>query len=80
MSIASQKCLHFSGFSEITEVSYNPDVVSYSELLTWFFTHTDPTAHHKKQYQSAIIYVDEEQKKLADSAVEEQQVAPYFGS
>lgn len=49
-------------------------MVSYSDLLTWFFTHTDPTEHHKKQYQSAILYVDAEQKELAESAVAEEQV------
>ncbi|KAH7727374.1 peptide methionine sulfoxide reductase [Aphelenchoides avenae] len=59
--------------TEITEVSYNPDVVSYSDLLTWFFSHNDPTEHHKKQYQSAILYVDPEQKELAEAAVAEEQ-------
>ncbi|TMS34559.1 hypothetical protein L596_002125 [Steinernema carpocapsae] len=55
--------------TEITEVIYDDSVVSYAAILDWFFSHHDATIHRKKQYQSGILYIDEEQKKLAEEAL-----------
>lgn len=52
--------------TEITELQFDPSLSSYEEILGWFFSHHDPTLKHKKQYQSAILYVDSEQKSAAE--------------
>ena len=48
---------------EVTEVKFDPSVLSYRELVDFFWSHHDPVGPRKKQYQSAILYVNEEQKK-----------------
>ncbi|KAI1727616.1 peptide methionine sulfoxide reductase domain-containing protein [Ditylenchus destructor] len=59
--------------TEITELQYDEKQCTYKDLLDWFFAHHDPTVPHKKQYQSAILYVDDEQKSEAESALNQQQ-------
>jgi peptide-methionine (S)-S-oxide reductase len=59
--------------TEITEVQYDPDACTYGDLLEWFFAHNDTTTPQKKQYQSAILYVDDEQKELAEKTIQEKQ-------
>ncbi|KAK0394688.1 hypothetical protein QR680_000875 [Steinernema hermaphroditum] len=56
--------------TEITEVIFDDSIVSYAAILDWFFSHHDPTVHRKKQYRSGILYVNDEQKKLAEEALE----------
>jgi len=60
-----------TGHTEAVQVYYDPDVISYEELLTVHWTHHDPTdadgqfVDRGKQYRPAIFYHNEEQKKLA---------------
>ncbi|VDM42058.1 unnamed protein product [Toxocara canis] len=54
---------------EITEVQFDEKVVSYERLLDWFWEHHNPTERHKKQYQSAILYIDDEQKRIAEQGL-----------
>ena len=58
--------------TEITELQYDENITSYKEILNWFFSHHDCFDVHKKQYQSAILYVDSQQKELAENAINEQ--------
>lgn len=51
---------------------------SYDDILEWFFAHHDPKQHHKKQYQSAILYVDEAQKSSAEKALDNAKVVKLF--
>ncbi|KHN82475.1 Peptide methionine sulfoxide reductase [Toxocara canis] len=55
--------------TEITEVQFDEKVVSYERLLDWFWEHHNPTERHKKQYQSAILYIDDEQKRIAEQSL-----------
>ena len=61
-----------TGHAEAVEIVYDPDKVSYAKLLDVFWRNIDPLAKDKQfcdsgdQYRSAIFYLDEEQKKLAD--------------
>lgn len=48
---------------EVTEVKFDPSVLSYRELVDFFWSHHDPVGPRKKQYQSAILYANDEQKK-----------------
>jgi peptide-methionine (S)-S-oxide reductase len=56
-------------------ISFDPDVVSYRELLEVFFVIHDPTTLNRQghdagtQYRSAIFYHTPEQKQIADDVI-----------
>lgn len=61
-----------TGHAEVVEITYDPEIVSYEELLTFFLTKAhDPTQLNRQgvdvgpQYRSAIFYHDEAQKASA---------------
>jgi len=59
---------------EAVQVTYNPDKISYKELLDIFWRQIDPTDSGGQftdrgfQYTTAIFYHDEEQKKMAEKS------------
>jgi peptide methionine sulfoxide reductase msrA/msrB len=61
---------------EAVQVVYNPEKVTYAELLDVFWRHVDPTddggqfVDRGSQYQSAIFYGNEEEHQLAESSKE----------
>lgn len=63
-----------TGAAEAVKVIYDPEVVSYRNLLTWFWRHVDPTdadgqfIDRGDQYRSEIFYQTDEQKKLAEAS------------
>jgi peptide-methionine (S)-S-oxide reductase len=65
-------CLGTTGHAEVIQVSFDPDQISYNELLEVFFSTHDPTTLNKQgadagtQYRSVIFYHNDEQKKLAE--------------
>ena len=64
-------CTGQTGHAECSQITYDPQVITYPELLEVFWTTHDPTTLNKQgadvgtQYRSVIFYTDEEQKKLA---------------
>lgn len=66
-----QVCTGTTGHAEACNITYDPSIISYDELLAAFFTVHDPTQLNKQgndvgtQYRSAIFYHNNEQKKLA---------------
>jgi peptide-methionine (S)-S-oxide reductase len=70
-----QVCGGASGHAEVVQVSFDPDVVSYEDLLGVFFTIHDPTTLNRQgndvgtQYRSAIFYHSPQQKVIADQVV-----------
>jgi len=66
-----------TGFAEAIEIKYDPAVISYEDLLAVYFNTHDPTTVNRQgndvgaQYRSAIFYIDEEQKQLAEKTIEE---------
>ncbi|CAE6932683.1 Has an important function as a repair enzyme for proteins that have been inactivated by oxidation. Catalyzes the reversible oxidation-reduction of methionine sulfoxide in proteins to methionine [Vibrio sp. B1REV9] len=60
-----------SGHIEVIEVKYDPSVVSYEQVLDYFFRHIDPTddkgsfVDRGPQYRPAIFYHSAEQKQIA---------------
>ena len=63
-----------TGYLESVQVTYDPDMISYDQLLDVFWRQIDPTdaegqfADKGSQYHTAIFYNDEEQKRLAEAS------------
>ncbi len=66
-------CTGETGHAEVTQITYDPKVVSFEDLLEVFWNTHDPTTLNRQgadegtQYRSVIYYHSEEQKKLAES-------------
>lgn len=67
-------CSHKTGHAEAIEITFDPSIVSYDDLLDIFWSIHDPTTLNRQgfdvgsQYRSAIFYLDEEQKEKAESS------------
>ena len=74
-------CSETTGHAEVVQIAFDPDMVSFRELLEVFFTIHDPTTLNRQgndvgtQYRSAVYYHDEEQRLIADEVIEEMTVA-----
>jgi len=67
-------CTDRTGHAEAVEVEYDPDEISFEELLDVFWTNHNPTTLNRQgpdvgiQYRSAIFYHDETQKEIAENS------------
>lgn len=65
-------CSGSTGFAESIQITYDPAVITYDELLEIFWKTHDPTTLNRQgndigtQYRSVIFYHNEKQKKLAE--------------
>ncbi|PYS88357.1 MAG: peptide-methionine (S)-S-oxide reductase [Acidobacteria bacterium] len=70
-----QVCTGATGHAEAVQITYDPQVASYKELLEVFFTIHDPTTLNRQgadigtQYRSAIFYHTPEQKSVAEEVI-----------
>lgn len=68
-----QVCTGTTGHAEVCQITYDPEKISYDQLLEVFWKTHDPTTWNRQgndigtQYRSVVFYHDEEQKKLAES-------------
>jgi len=62
-----QVCSGVTGHAEVVQITYDPNAITFRELLEVFFDIHDPTTLNR----SAIFYHDEEQKKIAEEMIEE---------
>ncbi len=68
-------CSHKTGHAEAVRVEYDPETITYEQLLEAFFAMHDPTQWNRQgpdvgsQYRSAIFYHTPEQERAARDAV-----------
>jgi peptide-methionine (S)-S-oxide reductase len=72
-----QVCTGTTNHAEVVQVTYDPTLISYKELLELFFSVHDPTTLNRQgadvgtQYRSSIFYHNEDQKRIAEELIEE---------
>ncbi len=70
-------CSGLTGHAEVVQVTFDPEEISYHDLLVIFMTTHDPTTLNRQgadvgtQYRSVIYYSDNSQKEIAEAVVEE---------
>jgi peptide-methionine (S)-S-oxide reductase len=68
----NEVCQGTTGHAEVCQLSYDPDIVSFEELLEVFWQTHDPTTLNRQgndvgtQYRSAVFYHNDRQKALAE--------------
>lgn len=66
-------CTGQTGHAEVCQITYNPNIISFEELLEVFWKTHDPTTLNRQggdigtQYRSAVFYHDATQKQIAES-------------
>ncbi len=72
-----QVCTGRTGHAEVIRITYDPDVISYADLLRVFFATHDPTTPNRQgndvgtQYRSSIFPADAEQERIAREVIAE---------
>jgi peptide-methionine (S)-S-oxide reductase len=70
-------CTGRTGHAESVQITFDPSVISYRDLLRIFFTVHDPTTLNRQgadvgtQYRSVIFYRNEQQKRAAEDVIAE---------
>lgn len=72
-----QVCSETTGHAEVAQIKFDPNELSFKELLQVFFAVHDPTTLNRQgndvgsSYRSAIFYHDAEQKRIAEEVIRE---------
>ena len=72
-----QVCTGATGHAEVVRITYDPEIVSYRDLLGVFFSTHDPTQLNRQgadvgtQYRSAVFYETPEQREAAEQVIAE---------
>jgi peptide-methionine (S)-S-oxide reductase len=75
-------CSGLTGHAEVVQVTFDPDIITYEDLLIVFMTSHDPTSLNRQggdvgtQYRSVIYYQNAAQKEISERVVKE--MAPYY--
>ena len=81
-----QVCSGETGHAEVVQVTYDPEVISYRQLLEVFFSTHDPTTKDRQgadvgtQYRSIIFYHDDDQRRIAQDMMAEIEREDIFGA
>ncbi|PHM18596.1 MAG: peptide-methionine (S)-S-oxide reductase [Sulfuricurvum sp. PD_MW2] len=76
-----QVCSGATGHAEVVEITYDPSVIAYEEILEIFWEIHNPTtlnsqgADRGTQYRSVIYYYDEVQKEKAKASIAQAQLS-----
>ena len=72
-----QVCTGTTGHAETVQVTFDPTVISFKDILQLFFTTHDPTTQDRQgadvgtQYRSAIFYHNADQRSTAEQVIKE---------
>jgi len=75
-------CSGLTGHAEVVKVTFDPEVISYEDILLIFMTTHDPTTLNRQgadtgtMYRSVIFYETEEQEQIAQQVIK--QLNPYY--
>lgn len=70
-----QVCAHKTGHAEVVQITFDPSVISYRDILEIFFSIHDPTTLNRQgndvgdQYRSVILYHDAAQQSTAQEVI-----------
>jgi peptide-methionine (S)-S-oxide reductase len=70
-------CSGLTGHAEVIQLTFDPNVISYKDILVIFMTTHDPTTLNRQgsdrgtQYRSVIFYHDDAQKEISETVVKE---------
>ena len=79
-------CTGTTGHAEVVSIEYDPDIISYENILEIFWSIHDPTTLNRQggdigtQYRSVIFYQNAEQKSQAENSKKEAADSGYFKS
>jgi peptide-methionine (S)-S-oxide reductase len=68
-------CSGSTGHAEVVQVTFDPEMISYKDILEVYFTIHDPTTLNRQgadvgtQYRSVIYYHDDEQRRVAEEVI-----------
>lgn len=72
-----QVCSGNTGHAEVIKVEYDPDIISFEDILAVFFVTHDPTTKNRQvndvgeQYRSIILYTNDQQKEVSEKFIKE---------
>ncbi|HAD49211.1 MAG TPA: peptide-methionine (S)-S-oxide reductase [Idiomarina sp.] len=81
-----QVCRGDTGHAEVAQLTYNPEIISYRQILEIFFTLHDPTQVNRQgndvgtQYRTSIFYHSDEQKQQAEQIIAELEAEDAFAA
>src|SRR5262249_51475168 len=81
-----QVCSGGTGHAEVIRIEFDPDQITFRDLLTVFFATHDPTTLNRQgndsgtQYRSTVFYANDEQKREAESFIKELEAAKTFAN
>ncbi|NLF78963.1 MAG: peptide-methionine (S)-S-oxide reductase MsrA [Chloroflexi bacterium] len=76
-----QVCTGTTGHAEVVQITFDPAVITFRDILDVFFTIHDPTTLNRQgadvgpQYRSAIFYHTDEQRAIAEGAIADLEAA-----
>ncbi len=71
-----QVCDGTTGHAEVVQITFDPEIISYSQILEVFFITHDPTSLNRQgndvgpQYRSVVFYHNEAQKETAEKVID----------